>query len=104
MDILTGHPEDILPSLIRRIDLEVGSRLVSTFRIGRSSTPSARKSYYRFDKIISLYYSENDEDVEEVEHSLIDSFQDHEKCQNPIRNGGPISSEKGNYVYLGLWY
>ncbi len=106
MKILKGDPEELLPRLIRRVKLILQSLPVKAFRIGRSAVPYTRKIYYGFDKIVRLYKSEDEEDAQTVEHELIGYFQDFdpEKCENPVRDGGPFSSKRGNYVYIGLWF
>ena len=91
---ITGWPKDVFPMLVQLVNSIVNQKSVKEFYIGRGRDPSERKSYHgSVDNSIA------------IESALIDTFYNHQKCNNKAQHGGGgVSEEYGNYVYVAIWF
>lgn len=105
MYLTTGWPKDVFPMLVQLVNSIVNQKSVKEFYIGRGRDPSERKSYHSSDDIFAIYFTDSVDNSIAIESALIDTFYDHQKCNNKAQHGGGgVSEEYGNYVYVAIWF
>src|SRR5690349_11109179 len=87
-------------TLRRRVAALVRVDIVSAFKIGRSSTPSARLSksdYAGYDEMIAIFETHSRRSADEVEDALIQHFRD---SDNYVGGGGGPDGGAPYYIYV----
>ena len=105
---LKGWPYDVIPLITGfiREDLYEYDNL-HMFYIGRCgiSQLDSRFSDHGAEEIIPIYQTTSVDNAIEVEDALINTFYEHDKCDNDAENGGGgVSEDVEHYVYLALWW
>ena len=102
---ITGHPQDMVSTVLRKISAYSRSDRARWFKIGITSNPVQRfRQGYAddYDKMIVVYRSSSINNVSELECELIEH--NRELADNIISGGGGNYGNPPYYLYVVLKY
>lgn len=102
---LTGTPKEVINELSSLMTLYVEEPTVEKFCIGITNNIVEAQSICGCDDIIPLYETNTLELAKNVETTLKNDYNKHEKCDNNHESPKFATNEKINYyVCISLWF
>ena len=102
-DFVTGRPEEIVTTVLRKISALTRENLVRWFKVGITSDPHGRfRKYVNYDRMIVVYKSPSLNSVRDLECELIEH--NSELADNFIGGGGGRSGQPPYFMYVVVQY